>query len=395
MLGLAILAACGKPSRDLTLLFIHGSPAAQVAGLSWAPDPDRGRLIGFDGALRPIRIITTGVAQPVAVSAYCGHLAVSEYTGQGELLDTAGHTLAEWEGPFPFSLYAAGGCQLMASRSPYVVSRSPSDSIPTLVRVLDSTGHGTAGLVAGRSAGALAVDSQGAFFFAARDGGISKYSAGGVERWHSHPETSSALVLAPDGRLYALGSTLDAIDTATGAVSFSVPLTRSAAVALDGTGRVDVFDADSLLEPAAPGSRLPFGPAFALPDLSGDTVRLAQFSGKVTLVNFWASWCAPCREEFPHMAELYGRFPRADFAIAAISDDADPAQMRAFAARFRPPFPVLAGSGRMRGIYHYRGLPFSVLLDRRGRVVKRIFGFGGAKEFQDLARTIAKEIAAP
>lgn len=394
MVGLAILAACGKPAHDLTLLFMHGSPAAPVAGLSWAPDPDRGRVVGFDGALHPVRIITTGVAQPVAVSAYCGHLAVSEYTGQGELLDTAGRTLAEWDGPFPFSLYAAGGCRLLASRSPYVVSESPSDSIPTLVRVLDSAGRGTAGLVAGRHAGALAVDSLGAFYFAARDGGISKYSAGGVERWHSHPEPSTALALAPDGRLFALGSTLDAIDTATGDVLSSVSLTGRAAVAIDGTGSVSVFEADSLLEPTAHGSRLPFL-AFALPDLRGDTVRSAQFAGKVTLVNFWASWCDPCREEFPHMAELYREFPRDQFAVVAISDDVDPARLRAFAARFDPPFPVLAGSGRMRATYRYRGLPYSVLLDRQGRVMERIFGFGGAEQFQRLTAAIAKEIAAP
>ena len=95
------------------------------------------------------------------------------------------------------------------------------------------------------------------------------------------------------------------------------------------------------------------------------------------------------------MAELVRRFGTRDFAVVAISDDADAAKMRAFAAAFHPPFPVLAGGGRMRAIYHYRGLPYSVLLDRHGLVVERIFGFGGTKEFGDLARAIAKEIAAP
>jgi thiol-disulfide isomerase/thioredoxin len=115
----------------------------------------------------------------------------------------------------------------------------------------------------------------------------------------------------------------------------------------------------------------------------------------VTLVNFWASWCDPCREEFPHMAQLYDALDRRDFDIVAISDDVDGRAMRAFVAEFAPPFPVLVGGGRMKGIYHYRGLPYSVLLDRRGRVVERIFGFGGEPEFRRLRGTIAKEIAGP
>lgn len=95
------------------------------------------------------------------------------------------------------------------------------------------------------------------------------------------------------------------------------------------------------------------------------------------------------------MAELYREFDRRDFEIAAISDDVDRGQMLAFVREFRPPFPILVGGGRMKEAYHYRGLPYSVLLDRRGRVIKRIFGFGGAAEFARLRETIAKEMAAP
>jgi len=95
------------------------------------------------------------------------------------------------------------------------------------------------------------------------------------------------------------------------------------------------------------------------------------------------------------MAQLYRDFARADFAIAAISDDVDAGKMVAFARQFRPPFPILAGGGRMKQTYHYRGLPYSVLVDRHGRVVERIFGFGGAEEFRELHQTIAKEVGVP
>jgi thiol-disulfide isomerase/thioredoxin len=115
----------------------------------------------------------------------------------------------------------------------------------------------------------------------------------------------------------------------------------------------------------------------------------------VTLVNFWASWCDPCREEFPHMAELYREFDRKDFEIAGVSDDVDSRPMLAFVRKYRPPFPILVGGGRMKELYHYRGLPYSVLLDRQGRVIERIFGFGGAEEFRRLRQTIANEVRAP
>lgn len=95
------------------------------------------------------------------------------------------------------------------------------------------------------------------------------------------------------------------------------------------------------------------------------------------------------------MAELYREFDRRDFEIVAISDDVDRGKMLEFVREFRPPFPVLVGAGRMKATYHYRGLPYSVLLDRRGRVIERLFGFGGAAEFRELRETIAKEVRAP
>src|SRR5437667_136364 len=161
-----------------------------------------------------------------------------------------------------------------------------------------------------------------------------------------------------------------------------------------GLGTIRVPDPDRLLAQTPTMGRDLFSPAFALPDLSGKTVRLDDFRGKVTLVNFWASWCAPCREEFPHMAELYRDFAKRPFAIAAISDDVSDTKMRAFVREFRPPFPVLVGEARMKAVYHYRGLPYSVLLDRNGRVIERIFGFGGDQECSRLRATIARELDA-
>ena len=454
----AVLAAatlgCRAPAPGgFTLLFLGRSPAASLGGrsLSWAPDPDQSRIIGFDGRLRIVRQLSSPrLATPMAVAPLGpAELLVTERTGEGVVLDTAGRAVREWDSPDVASLYAAAGAHVVAVRSPYYVPElaSPEPDTAPLIRVLDTQGRPIAGLATIRrpalpqlsylvNAGAVAAAPDGSVYYAplVRDE-IRKYGPGGDLRWTAKrglPGTESdpvflppprgstalrvrsrivnvALVLGPDGRLYALGSDdssatklrVDVVDTATGAIVTTRHLgVRQRAVALDRNGTLALLDADSLLAAAPPaaGGRERFAPAFALPELrdhQGDTVTLAAFRGKVTLVNFWASWCDPCREEFPLMAGLYREFDRKDFAIAAISDDVDAGKMRAFVRQFRPPFPILVGGGRMKQTYHYRGLPYSVLLDRHGRVIERIFGFGGEEEFRDLHATIAKEVGVP
>ena len=193
----------------------------------------------------------------------------------------------------------------------------------------------------------------------------------------------------PDGRLYALGADdsaatrlrLDVLDAATGRILDTRAPNAGDRRRRERRGSVRFLDPDSLLAQAPTKGRVAFAPAFALPDLAGKTVRLAEYEGKVTLVNFWASWCEPCREEFPHMAALYREFGRQDLAIAAISDDVDAGKMRAFVRELRPPFPILVGRGKMKATYHYRGLPYSVLLDREGRV-RAPLRVGGETEFR-------------
>lgn len=447
--GLAVLAAllsCRSSTSDLTLLFFDRGPVARLDGYAWAADHDRSRLIAFDGRLRPVKHVSgPRLAQPVAVAALEGRLLVTERTGEGVVFDTAGKPVREWESPFAgASLYATNGRRIVAARSPYFVDPHAAelDTAP-LLRVLDTLGRPLEGLAVTRepatpllaqlvNAGAVAVDAGGDVYFAplVRDE-IRKYTSGGELRWttrrgivpaETDPVYGStrgrgvtvrdalinlALALGPDGRLYVLGGRdsaarllrVDVLDTATGAIVDTHMLDSTAgAVAVDAQGRLATY-ADSALtaREATTGRvvRTPFAPAFALPDTSGDTLSLDDFAGRVTLVDFWASWCDPCREEFPHMAELYRRFDRADFAIVAISDDVDRDRMLAFVREFHPPFPVLLGGGRMKRTYHYRGLPYSVLLDRHGRIVERYFGFGGQIEFRGLAATIAKEIGGP
>lgn len=444
---LAAASACrsdGGAPGGFTLLFFNHSPAAVIGDRSWAPDPDNSRLLAFDRALQPVRTLEgPAIALPMSVAPLGSGLLVSEETGDGVVLDTAGNQLREWASPAPFAVaqYSAAGGHIVATRSPYRVpslAAEPTDA--PLVQLLDSLGQpvdrlatihvpATPFLTEITNAGPAVIDGSGAVYYAplVRDE-IVKYDRSGMRRWvarrglHSKETdpvylpargrelnvdeaiVNVALVLGPDGRLYVLGADdsaatklrLDVLDTASGTIVETRHLgARETAVALDGRGRLATFDAVTLSARAPSGGREPFAPVFALPDTGGDTISLVRFAGRVTLVDFWASWCDPCREEFPHMIDLYRRYARGDFDIVAISDDVDRGRMLAFIREFRPPFPVLVGGGRMKQTYHYRGLPYSVLLDRRGRVIERYFGFGGIEEFRRLQATIAGEIRTP
>ena len=437
----AVASAGCEPAADsgYTLLFLGRSPAARVGRVSWAPDAAHSRLVAFDGDLRVVKTISDPrLSSPVAVARYPNdRLLVTERTGEGVVFDTAGNPVREWESPFPASLYATNSQVIVAARSPYFVQFVAEDGSAPLLWELDTLGrrgHGIgithipdvrylAQLV---NAGAVALSDDNVYFAPLVRDEILRLDAPGSIVWRSsrglipaerdpqflsgkerrvaHALVNIAMTVGPDGRIYVLGGAdsaartlrLDVVNAATGELLSTHQLgTPATAIAVNRRGRIRVLDPAALLAQTPTRGRELFAPAFALPDLSGKRVRLADYRGNVTLVNFWASWCEPCREEFPHMAELYKQFAGRGFAIAAISDDVSDSKMREFVREFRPPFPILVGGGRMKAAYHYRGLPYSVLIDRNGRIIERIFGFGGENEFRHLRDLINKELAAP
>ncbi|TFG45002.1 MAG: TlpA family protein disulfide reductase [Gemmatimonadales bacterium] len=119
-------------------------------------------------------------------------------------------------------------------------------------------------------------------------------------------------------------------------------------------------------------------PDFRVVDLeTGDTISLREkYAGQVTLVNIWATWCAPCRAEMPSMEVAYQELAPRGFKVAAVSiDDGDPADVIAFGAEMGVTFDLLFDqSGEIQRIYQTTGVPESFLLDRDGVIVKRIIG---------------------
>jgi len=117
-------------------------------------------------------------------------------------------------------------------------------------------------------------------------------------------------------------------------------------------------------------------PNFQLYDLDGHLVTLSDYRGRIVFLNFWATWCGPCKIEMPAMEALYREFNRRDFEILAVSTDQQGAAVtRPFSEEMGLTFPILHDSDFRVGVaYGARTLPMTFLLDRRGVVTHRIFG---------------------
>ena len=117
-------------------------------------------------------------------------------------------------------------------------------------------------------------------------------------------------------------------------------------------------------------------PDFALSDLSGHKVRLSDLKGKVVLVNFWATWCPPCREEVPSMANLNRLMAGKPFQMLAISIDQEGKQaIEAFFSRAGVTLPALLDSnGAIGKLYGITGVPETFIVDRKGVIMKKVVG---------------------
>ncbi|MEE4262019.1 MAG: TlpA disulfide reductase family protein [Desulfobacteraceae bacterium] len=123
------------------------------------------------------------------------------------------------------------------------------------------------------------------------------------------------------------------------------------------------------------GKGLP-APDFTLPGLDGQMVRLADYRGKVVLLNIWATWCPPCVEEMPSMEKLYQTFKAEGFEILAVSMDESGAQaVRPFMKKLRLSFPALTDTqGALKSLYQTTGVPESFIIDKDGVIVEKIIG---------------------
>jgi peroxiredoxin len=127
-------------------------------------------------------------------------------------------------------------------------------------------------------------------------------------------------------------------------------------------------------------------PEFTLPVLGGDTVSLADYRGKKTVVvSYWASWCGPCKVELPELREFYKRHHKADanFEILAISIDEQKADAEKYAAAEKLPFPVLFDpQSKTADAYSVEGIPTLFVIDKSGKIVHAHAGLVQAMQIQ-------------
>jgi thiol-disulfide isomerase/thioredoxin len=134
-------------------------------------------------------------------------------------------------------------------------------------------------------------------------------------------------------------------------------------------------------------ARLQSGPApdFSLESLDGKTTRLSDFRGKAVLLNFWATWCAPCKIEMPWFIDLQKQYAAQGLQIVGVAmDDASKEDIAKFAQDMGVNYPILIGKESVGEEYGgVNGLPESFLIARDGHIVDRIIGLRGKAEIED------------
>ena len=136
-------------------------------------------------------------------------------------------------------------------------------------------------------------------------------------------------------------------------------------------------------------------PKLMFSDIPGARRQFSKFKGQVIVVNFWATWCAPCREEMPEFVKAYAEYHGrgVEFVGAANEPRSAKAKVREFMQQMQIEFPVWleASEDQMKALGVGEGLPGTVILDRQGRVAARITGVAGGAQLRDLLDRILSE----
>ena len=117
-------------------------------------------------------------------------------------------------------------------------------------------------------------------------------------------------------------------------------------------------------------------PNFTFPDLTGKTVSLSDYRGRLVFLNIWATWCPPCVDEMPSMEKLYNKFKSDQFEILAVSVDGEGSKVVApFMERLNLTFPALLDKkGKIKNIYGVTGIPESFIIGKNGIILKKVIG---------------------
>jgi thiol-disulfide isomerase/thioredoxin len=140
---------------------------------------------------------------------------------------------------------------------------------------------------------------------------------------------------------------------------------------------------------AKSSGEFPQAPGFTLTSLSGEKIDLQDYRGKVVLLDFWATWCGPCRIEIPGFVQLQNKYGSQGFAVIGVSMDDGPEPVRRFYKDFRMNYPVAMGSDKLGMLYGgIFGLPTTFLIGRDGRIYAKHEGLTDASVFESEIREL-------
>lgn len=135
-------------------------------------------------------------------------------------------------------------------------------------------------------------------------------------------------------------------------------------------------------------------PDFALKSSNGENLRLSEYRGDVVMINFWATWCGPCRQEMPLLNELYLRYQRVGFSLLGVNIDDDSRKAMNMVAELGVSFPVLFDSHKeVSKLYKVNAMPVTVLVDREGNVRHVHHGYrpGVEEQYLNEIRSLLRE----
>ena len=116
-------------------------------------------------------------------------------------------------------------------------------------------------------------------------------------------------------------------------------------------------------------------PDFTVTDIDGKKLTLSDYKGKVVLLDFWATWCSPCRAEIPHFVEMQQKYGPQGFQVIGISMDDDAKPVRDFYQQYKINYPVAVGDDKLAESFGgVLGLPVNFVIDREGRIVGKYLG---------------------
>ncbi len=127
---------------------------------------------------------------------------------------------------------------------------------------------------------------------------------------------------------------------------------------------------------ASAGAAAAAAPEFELPSVDGKPFKLASLRGKVVLMDFWATWCGPCKDSAPKFQQFFERYRDKGFSVVGVNLDEEPGEVPRFMARHRVSYNVvLDPDNAVSRLYRVRGIPSLFLLDKQGRVRKHWVGW--------------------